>query len=108
MTTEPQPSPWQSLLTGTARAGTNLLTFPLGMGQLLAHGIQAVTPLKIVPGRDEGATNLLNSINQFTRFGTAEPTDLTNQAIEAAPSIAPHPGLALQGSWRGSLVSLMG
>jgi hypothetical protein len=93
MTTEPQPSPWQSLLTGTARAGTNLLTFPLGMGQLLAHGIQAVTPLKIAPGRDEAATNLLNSVNQFTRFGTAAPTDLTNQVIEAAPSIAVTPGL---------------
>jgi hypothetical protein len=93
MTTEPQPSPWQSLVTGTTRAGTNLLTFPLGVGQLLAHGIQAVTPLKMVPGRDEAATNLLGAINHFTRFGTAEPTDLTHQAIEATPSILTNPGL---------------
>jgi hypothetical protein len=97
MTTEPQPSPWQSLLTGAARAGTNLLTFPLGVGQLIAHGIDAATPLKMVPGRDEGATNLLGAINNFTRFGTAEPTDLTHQAIEAAPSILTNPGLLYKG-----------
>jgi hypothetical protein len=84
----PQPSVAQSLTTGTARALALPLTFPIGLAQLIGSGINALTPLKLNQAHYDQGTNLLNSINDFTRFGTSPPTGLGQQFIEEVPSIA--------------------
>jgi hypothetical protein len=84
----PQPSVAQSLTTGTARALALPLTVPIGLAQLIGSGISALTPLKLNQAHYDQGTNILNSINDFTRFGTSPPTGVGQQFIEEAPSIA--------------------
>jgi hypothetical protein len=86
--TRPQPTVAQSLTTGAARALALPLTVPIGLAQLIGSGINALTPLKLNQAHYDQATNILSSINDFTRFGTAPPTGLGQQFIEEAPSIA--------------------
>jgi hypothetical protein len=86
--TRPQPTVAQSLTTGAARALALPLTVPIGLAQLIGSGINAFTPLKLNQAHYDQGTNILNSINDFTRFGTSPPTGLGQQFIEEAPSIA--------------------
>jgi hypothetical protein len=86
--TRPQPSVAQSLTTGAARALALPLTVPIGLAQLIGSGISALTPLKLNQAHYDQGTNILNSINDFTRFGTSPPTGVGQQFIEEAPSIA--------------------
>jgi hypothetical protein len=86
--TRPQPTVAQSLTTGAARALALPLTVPIGLAQLIGSGISALTPLKLNQAHYDQGTNVLNSINDFTRFGTSPPTGLGQQFIEEAPSIA--------------------
>jgi hypothetical protein len=86
--TRPQPTVAQSLTTGAARALALPLTAPIGIAQLIGSGINYLTPLKLNQAHYDQASNILSSINEFTRFGTSPPPGLGQQFIEEAPSIA--------------------
>jgi hypothetical protein len=86
--TRPQPTVAQSLTTGVARALALPLTAPIGLAQLIGSGINYLTPLKLNQAHYDQASNVLEKINEFTRFGTSAPTGLGQQFIEEAPSIA--------------------
>jgi hypothetical protein len=107
--TRPQPTIKQSIDTGLARLATSVLTWPIGLGVFAGRVSDATGLTKSVTGADPAPApydpahpwvsslkdpgNAFQALDEWTRFGTAEPNNLPQKILEDAPSILSVPSL---------------
>jgi hypothetical protein len=107
--TRPQPTVKQSIDTGLARLATSVLTWPIGLGVFAGRVSDATGLTKSVTGADPAPApydpahpwvsslkdpgNAFQALDEWTRFGTAEPNNLPQKLLEDAPSILSVPSL---------------